>query len=190
MAKPDKSKLHGTEFAIFNDELPMPKKHKAKSIIKDEDNKPKAHRKHFKEKLASDELASFTCIDWVEYFIYKCNGYGFQYFRGQKGSIINENKIISNLMKDYTPEQIKNIFDFMWDIWDNPKIDKRTMRISILSTGWMQEIFNLTESWSKGDSVNRNIDKPNTTREWRGTKTVEVEPTTPVKKSKITIGGK
>lgn len=187
MATPDKSKLRGTEFAIFNDELPMPKKHKAKSIVKDE--KPKAPRKHFKEKLASNELASFTCIDWVEYFIYKCNGHGFQYFRGQKGNIIYENKIISQLMKDYTPKQIKTLFDFMWDVWDNPKIDKRTMKIPILNTGWMQEIFNLAEAYGKGEHCSS---KPKSTapqREWRPSEPVkaEVAEDKPKKQSRITV---
>lgn len=184
MAIPDKSKLRGTDFATYNDDLPMPKKHKTKSVIVAEKPATKAPRKHFKEK----QLDEYTCIDWVEYFIYKCNSHGYQYFRGQKGNIIYENKILSQLMKDFEPLQIKTMFDFVWDVWDNPKIDKRTMKITILNTGWMQEICNMSEAWSKGLSCSSIPKSTTPQREWRPSEpTVVVEDKIVKKKSTITV---
>ena len=91
-------------------------------------------------------------------------------------------------MKDFSPEKIKVIIDFMWDKWDNPKIDKRTMRISILNTGWMQEIFNLSEAWEKGEHCSTKPKSTTPQREWRPSEPAKIESEDkPKKKSSITV---
>ena len=119
-----------------------------------------------------------TYRTWVDYFISKAKEHGIRYIRGDARI---EASIIKSLMKNFNPKEIKDMMDFVWDVWEYPKAVRRsTLSISIFSKGWLNTIAQSTIEWKKGTYGK---ETSTTLREWREPEKEDV----PVKKKKSRV---
>lgn len=129
------------------------------------------------------ESANWDLVDfriWIGYFMFKAKTYGINYVRGDSRA---EASVIKSLMKNYNPNEIKDMMDFIWDAWDYPpSVRRNTMGITILSKGWLNTIVQSTIEWKAG-KYGASQEK---LREWRTPCEVIEEPKKK-KKSRIFI---
>lgn len=144
-----------------------------KSLLKKVANKKvtPATRK-FLNKLNSERFQDFDKGDWLMYFQMKyreANGIGYQ-IRGNQ-MYIKHHSIIKSLMKNYTPNDIRSMIDFLFT--SNQDIfDKGQITVFHLSSGFLPTVFQNTQLWiigkykPKSQTYKDRIKKSQRNREW------------------------
>jgi hypothetical protein len=134
----------------------------------------------FKARLDEGDYDSFTWKDWQNYFKLKAKEYGVTKY--VSGLAYKESSTIKSLMKNFSSQEIKNMMDFVWECDEyNPCRNKRkeTLGIWIFSSGFLQEVAQLTDIWIANGTLRSEKDRPLTESKWedKETSTEDSKPT-------------
>ena len=181
MAQKNFDALEGTGLLPFEDfdsfpVKPAKKPYSKKSILKEVQKQTssvpltsnKATRKrvniHYADKIVED----YTQTDWIEYFKDKALEHRVHY---QPVSNFRKAELeaVTYLTQTYSPCDLKLIIDFMWDVWENERFDKTTLRFTVLLTTWSQEIVTLAYKWKNGEKVVKKEKYSASKRGWKVT---------------------
>lgn len=177
----DMSKFYGgisvqlSETKRKNTAYPSPpsiveEKVKVKPTVKAKVTKPTntevstSKRKAMLAKLEDELFESFNVSDWIEYFRLKAEPYKVDL----RTITAKDTAIFKSLMSNYRVNEIRDMIDFVWDAPHTIK-PKDEIRMWILSGGWINDIFNKSQKWKRGE-FNNNPSKPK--REWSDWKEV------------------
>lgn len=125
----------------------------------------------FQSKLDSKSFGSFDHTDWRKYFqkmYLESTGTSYKIL-GQSMNVKTK-AIITSLMKDYEPTDIKLVIDFLFLADHDVEHTKDEITIYHLSRGWITSILPKAKLWQKGTYKKKSIKTNNTrVREWTGT---------------------
>lgn len=145
-----------------------------KSILKKVANKrvtPTTRK--FLAKLKEERFNEFTKTDWLLYFQKKykeANGIGYQVLGQQM--YIKHHAIINSLMKNYEPNDIRSMIDFLFTS-EQDMFPKNKVTIYHLSSGFLPSVYQNTQLWIIGEyKTDEEIYKakrkvPKRVREWQ-----------------------
>ena len=179
MALRDKSKIQG----LFSSSAGFSLDYLEEQLDND---KEKRKLSPFKQKLRDENFEDFVWKDWKEYFKFKAKACGIDRFI--PGNPAKESQILKSLMTKFSPYEIKEMIDFVWDCDEHKLVPhKNTMGIWILSSGYLQSVTQLMETWKREGTLMPKQNRPLTESKWDNEEPVVV--TKPKKKSRITVGG-
>lgn len=125
----------------------------------------------FHRKLEGECFQEFDHNDWIEYFKHKADQHGIRYI---VGNFMKEQSVIKSLMRELHWDAIKGMIDFIFDS-DQDITDKRTASIYLLSSGWINTMYQNSQLWLSGEYTPRSQkknDTPKRVREWTGAEPV------------------
>lgn len=142
-------------------------------------------------KLSKGKFKDFDEKDWFQYFVLKAKQNNVRYLQR---NYAKDYAILKSIMGELSPEEIKNMIDFVWDCDHDIYSPKSTMGIWILSKGWINTIYQNSVLWAEGKYKPKNA--PMRNREWVDEASVKpteeevkVDKKKPViRKKKVTIG--
>jgi len=153
-----------------------------------EEKVPLVKLSSFKQKLNEGLFDEFVWKDWKEYFILKANQHGVTKYRG--GDARKESGILKSIMTEFSPNEIKEMIDFVWDCDEHNLVPhKSTMGIWILSKGYLNSVVQLLILWKKEGTLKPKQNRPLTESKWEDKEPEEVSIMKPKRKSRISVGG-
>lgn len=135
----------------------------------------------FLNKLNSERFQDFDKGDWLMYFQMKykeANGIGYQIKGNQM--YIKHHSIIKSLMKNYTPNDIRSMIDFLFTS-EQDLFDKGQITVFHLSSGFLPSVYQSTQLWiigkykPKSQMYKDRAKKAQRTREWTGNSNSKIE---------------
>ena len=111
------------------------------------------------------DVDEYTNSDWVHYFNHKLSDNGGRFIvKNNKADRIKAHSIISNLMENFSPHEIKKMIDLVTDSPQEVKygFNINSISISILSGGWIPTLYGIISKENAPVNV-----KPKTSGEWK-----------------------
>jgi hypothetical protein len=111
------------------------------------ERKPSTNGDSFHRKLCDKDYESFNSVDLVFYFQWIATRAGYRY---SICSFPKEAGAMKTLLKDYTPQEICKMIEFVYES-DQTYLDKRRLSPGILTSNWRNNIFPDSVDWLAGE---------------------------------------
>lgn len=113
--------------------------------------------------------------DWIKYFCSKAGVYNIKYIPVK----YKDTGILKRLIANYSQEEIQLMIDFIWDSdyifkTKNGEISKESYGLYLLSSSWVNSIYNLSKKWKEGSLEEETFKKQQRGQVWQNGKESEV----------------